>query len=382
MSMAAGDSTLVTRMAQHRVSRANAETGEEQIEEGALAVLERRDGQWVETAFLTIPGSEGNDLGRYIATDDNTIIASLGAGTHPEDVAVFEREDGEWALTQILEGVGCVVGMDVDDDVAVFADCCPEPDASEGEVSVGRAHVFRRSDGHWAKAQELRTSVKDQSNRMGSRFAGKPIALDDGALVMGVPFYTEPGSRDYESGLAFVFQGSATSFREAWILEPQYPEEGGHFGDSVALHEDQMAISAIGENSFEGRVYVHSRQSGWSRVAAVTPENTRGLLGFGWSIAIRDDRLLVGTPLERGQQSGINHYEWIDSDGSPYGAAYLFGTERSGNRALQELFYLKDARPPNWGDGFGAAVALTDGQVVVAGTGRSSPGFLHVWGGY
>ncbi|MFW2386753.1 MAG: hypothetical protein ACN4G0_00330, partial [Polyangiales bacterium] len=72
MAMEAGDSTLVTSLAQHRESEAVLQ------ERGALAVRELRGGRWVETAFLTHPNAAADPLGLFVATDDRTILATVG----------------------------------------------------------------------------------------------------------------------------------------------------------------------------------------------------------------------------------------------------------------------------------------------------------------
>lgn len=375
MTMAAGDSTLVTTLVQHRESDSGLD------ERGALEVRELRSARWVETAFLTHPNADGDRLGLHLATDDRTILASVGGSPgvfgHASSVAVFEKRGGEWTLTQLIEGLGCVAGLAVEGDLAAVADCCPAPGSKEGEVPVGRAHVLRRSEGLWYKAQELNTSLTASTNRMGSRFSGDPIAIDRGTIVMGVPFYTPPGTNLYDSGIAFVFHVGSGTFSERWILEPKYPESGGQFGDSVDIDEGLIAVSALGELGYKGRVYLYSIEAGWKHLTHLTPENTRGLWGFGWSLDLSGSRLLVGAPAERGEHRGINDYAAVDPDGLPYGAAYLF-TSRFGD-SWEETYYLKDANPNDWGNGFGAAVMLSGDQVLVGGTGSQHPGFIHVW---
>lgn len=365
MAMAAGDSTLV-------ISLAN----------GTLAVFELRDGQWVETAVLSLPNEDADDLGYYVATDDRTILASIGGypgfGYHPEGLAIFEKRAGEWMLAETFGAVACIAGIDVDGDIAVVGDCCPEPESPEGMVAVGRAHVLRRDDGRWSKVQELRTSATDTLNRMGTYYWGTPISIDRATVVIGVPLYSEPDTGIYNSGAAFVFRISPTFSRETRVLKPELPTMGGQFGDSVVVDDDRIAIAAVGENDHKGIVYVHAGEKVWDQIARLTPENTRGLHGFGWSIALRGSRLLVGTPSERGQQRGVNEFDLIRWDGPSYGAAYVFEEDRSAHR-WNEIYYLKDARPPYWGDGFGGGVALANGYVIVGGSGGSGPGFLHVW---
>jgi len=365
MAMAAGDSTLVTSLAN-----------------GTLAVFELQGDQWVETSILRLPNEDADDLGYYVATDDRTILASIGGypgfGSHPEGLAVFEKRAGEWTLTETLGAVACIAGIDVDGDIAVVGDCCPDPESPEGAVAVGRAHVFRRSEGRWTKAQEVNTSLTDTWNRMGTRYWGTPIAVDRATFVMGVPFYSEPDTGIYDSGAVFVFNTNAESFRESHVIKPEFPRPGGMFGDSVALDGDRVATSAVGENDYKGIVYVHDRLEVWGQIARLTPENTRGLHGFGWSVALRGSRVLVGTPSERGQQRGVNEFDLIKWDGPPYGAAYVF-EEDPAKGLWKETYYLKDARPPHWGDGFGGGVALTDTHVIVGGSGQSIPGFLHIW---
>ncbi len=382
MRMVAGDRTLVTGMAGHQESSTDPETRQEMSERGALAVFELDGGRWSETDRLAFPNAQAEPVGYYVATDDETIIASVGAGgliaSHPTDAVIFERRGGAWELTQTLEDVGCIAGMDVDGDVAVFGDCCPEEGASEGEVSVARAHVYRRADGRWTKSQELRTSLRADSNGMGSRVLDSSIALHRSTLVVGAPRY-DRDPRVRQSGIAFVFQTDATEFREAWTLEPPLPEEGGHFGEVVAIHERRIAVSAPGEKSFRGQVHLFGAERGWTRIATLEPDYTRWLVGFGTSVAVRGDSVLVGAPLERGEQPGVNVFGPVDPEGPPYGAAYLF-QPRDDIRGERwgEVFYLKDRELLD-SEGFGAAVALTDDSLVVGAPGLESAGFLQVW---
>ena len=217
-------------------------------------------------SILRLPNEDADDLGYYVATDDRTILASIGGypgfGYPPEGLAIFEKRAGEWTLTETLGAVACIAGIDVDGDIAVVGDRCPEPKSLEGTVAVGRAHVFRRDQGRWSKAQELRTSATDTLNRMGTYYWGTPIALDRTTVVIGRAVLQRARHRHLQLRRRLRVQAPTPRFPAKPVSSSRNcPGLAAMFGDSVAVDDDRIATSAVGENDYKGVVYVHDRES-------------------------------------------------------------------------------------------------------------------------
>lgn len=330
-------------------------TGQEFQEFGALLVFERSGDLWHEAAFLTYVAPALSRLGDRIAVDDGIILASVNKALPPNhDIAVFERVDGQWELADVWEDVTrCEPDLAIADDMAVIADGC-----------FADASVYQRTAAGWQHTQGLRTS---RSTGVFSR----PITLgfDGSTVVMGMP----------ESNLVFVFERSGDAFVETQILEPPAPDELPLFGSSVDVSGDRIAISAPG--SFQdrgGEVYIYERRAGqWLQTSRPEPNNFEDVIDWGSNLALRGFRLLVGAPSERTRQAGVDQtpdpHRTTDRPG--YGAAYLF-EEVEGDWV--QRYYLKSASPKEF-EHFGAVVALTDDQVLVASPDGRQVGYVHVW---
>ncbi len=132
-------------------------------------------------------------------------------------------------------------------------------------------------------------------------------------------------------------------------------EAGDHFGASVALSGDTLAVGAsaddIGANTYQGSVYVFTRSGGvWTLQQKLTAFDGKMFDYFGASIGLGGDTLVVG-------QTNYN----LSETGSP-GSVYVF-TRSGGNWTLQQKLTAFDGAG---GDNFGGAVALS-GDTMVAG---------------
>jgi hypothetical protein len=140
---------------------------------------------------------------------------------------------------------------------------------------------------------------------------------------------------------------------------------GDQLGSSVAICGDTVVVgapsAAIGANLGQGAVYVFVKpQSGWANLtqtAKITSLDGQAYDGFGLSVAINGDTVVVGAPFVHG---GFN---------TP-GAAYVFVGSGSNWTQVAELA----ASDPQPGSGFGTSVATTGDTVLVgaynAGVGK------------
>ena len=144
---------------------------------------------------------------------------------------------------------------------------------------------------------------------------------------------------------------------------------GDNFGVAVSLDGSLLAIGAdqdddAGNNS--GAVYVYRLEgTTWVYEAKVTAPDGAAGDHFGQSVAISDDRMLVGAQ----QRSEV---------GTGSGATYVFAR----NAAGQWMLYTKLAAPGALpGDRFGASVALSHGAAVAATPGRNAnAGDAYIFG--
>jgi hypothetical protein len=112
-----------------------------------------------------------------------------------------------------------------------------------------------------------------------------------------------------------------------------------------------------------GAVYVFVRGgTSWSQQAYLKASNTDGLDGFGISVALSGDTVVVGAWGESSNATGMNGNQ-SDNGTAGAGAAYLFA--RSGTSWSQEAYLKASNTEAVHGDQFGISVALSGDTVVV-----------------
>jgi hypothetical protein len=126
-----------------------------------------------------------------------------------------------------------------------------------------------------------------------------------------------------------------------------------NFGYSVSISGDTAVVGALGDDTFQGSVYVFERnQSGadsWGQVGKLTASDGAAMDLFGWSVSISGDTVVSGAWGSAGDQ----------------GAAYVFERNQDGADAWGEVTKLL-ADDGAAGDNFGHSVCI-NGDAVIAG---------------
>ena len=137
---------------------------------------------------------------------------------------------------------------------------------------------------------------------------------------------------------------------------------GTYFGRSVAVDGNTIVVGASGEDAFTGAAYVFTKSNNvWSRVARLTAPNRQTSDGFGGTVAIDGDTIVVGA---QGWDGG--------AQGSPrYGAAFVFTKNNNAWTRVARLTAsdYADTSVVAEQDEFGFAVAV-QGDTIVVGNHR------------
>lgn len=322
---------------------------------------------------------------------DTVNIASDGEFTFPVRVpdatpyAVGVEEAPPNQSCTIAGAIGVVTGADVsninvtclvDDARLVDLDLSEgslnpifSPDTSIYLTNVGLLRNWITVKPSAASADALIT-INDEVVMSGLESA--PIYLELGQNVIHVRVQAPSGAeREY----ALVVQREeklATTFIKASNVQG-----ADYFGFPVAIAGDILAVSATGEDSSatgidgnetlndrsaSGAVYIFIRQGEtWKQEAYIKASNSDVNDGFGASLAIDGDTLVVGAPGENSNANIVGGNQMNESSDNS-GAVYVFVRDVMGKWSQQA--YIK-ASNNDANDNFGGAVAISGDTIAI-----------------
>lgn len=166
-------------------------------------------------------------------------------------------------------------------------------------------------------------------------------------------------------------------------LKASNADAGDRFGVAIAVSGDTVVVGATGEASGAtgvngdqadnstfnaGAAYVFVRSgSGWTQQAYLKASNTDAEDGFGASVSVSGDTVVVGAAGEASNAIGVGGNQ-ADNSASNAGAAYVF--VRGGSDWTQQA-YLKASNTAA-SDRFGVSVAVSGDTVIVGADGEDS----------
>lgn len=274
---------------------------------GSAVVFVRSEGTWLEQQKLTATNPAYHDhFGVSVSISGD--YAVVGApwrrvgGTFGVGIAfVFVRSGATWMLQQELTASDTTgyfgESVSISGDYLIVG-------AWVTEEQRGTAHVFSRSGTTWTEQQKLTAS-----NRAPWSHFGESVSISGDYAVVGAPLADSRGS-------AYVFSRSGTTWTEEQKIRPTSNAVGDYFGGSVSISGDCVVVGASrfdgsGDNS--GFAYVF-RRSGttWVEEQKLVASQGSASDNFGASVSISGDYIVVGASQD-------------DDNGSRSGSAYVFG---------------------------------------------------------
>lgn len=224
------------------------------------------------------------------------------------------------------------------------------PDAHRPAARAGAVALWEEVEGSWRL-----TDLFVGDGRAGERF-GASLDLEDGRLAVGAYFADGPVPR---TGAVHIFEDGT---REARLVPPDAEEFDG-FGWSVALDGDRLLVGApfadrAGFQSGGARVYVRLGR-GWVLQDTLLPSGLGPFDHLGHSVAWCGGLALVGAP-------------GSDLVGTDRGAVFVF--EWTGSAWLERAPLVAPDLP--LGAGLGRALAA-EGRRALAGAPGS--GSVRIW---
>jgi len=212
---------------------------------------------------------------------------------------------------------------------------------------AGAAYVYRNYRGSWQFEEKIVSPTPADEDNF-----GRALAVQGDLLVVTA---RKEATDEPDVGAAYVYVFRDGSWMYQAKLTASDASSGAYFGQSVALHDDLIAIGARNANpNSAGAVYLF-RQSGdeWVQIAKVTPPDGKKGDQFGFTIAISGDLMTIGA-----RRADL-------TQGSDAGAVYIFSLKEDPVELVTKLI----ADDATTGDEFGQSVAFA-GNVVAIGAWR------------
>ena len=387
--------------------------GFERVAEGMRLSIDERGARYpltidptAQQAYLKASNTDpGDRFGTSVAISGDTVVVGAreedSNGNHGDDSAqsagaayVFVRGGSDWSQQAYLKASNAQAGDEFGCKVAISGDTVVVGAIGEDSLATGvngnqsdnsaehagAAHVFVRNGTTWSQQAYLKASNTDAGD-----YFGWPVSASGDTVVVGAGYEDSTATGvnggqgnahvHFNSGAAYVFVRSGTTWYHNPYLKASNTDGGDLFGHALAVSGDTVVVGARGEDSgatgvdgsqgndvvSTGAAYVFVRDGGsWTQQAYLKASNTDMADHFGCAVAASGDTVVVGAVDERSNATGVDGDQ---SDNSvPYaGAVYVF--ERSGTTWSQQA-YLKASNTDAY-DCFGWAVVISGDTIVI-----------------
>lgn len=309
-----------------------------------------------EAQLLAADGAAADSFGGSVSALGDTAVVGAPAddtagGTDAGSAYVFVRSGTTWTFQQQLLAADGAAGDNFGLSVSVSGDTvvvgAPMDDTAAGADS-GSAYVFVRSGTTWTQQQQLLPADLEA----GQSFGMSATVSGDTAVVGGHLDNVGPG---FGVGSAYAFVRSGTVWSQQQKLTAPDGTTDDQFGITVSLSGETVIVGAFFDDApqlNQGSAYVFVRSgTTWSQQQKLTASDGAFNDLFGLSVTLSGDNAAVGAV-------------FADTPGGvDSGAAYVF--VRSGTLWTQQQKLI--ASDADGSDLFGVALSATGDDTVVVG---------------
>ncbi|KPA19081.1 hypothetical protein MHK_000701, partial [Candidatus Magnetomorum sp. HK-1] len=299
----------------------------------ALVFKRNSSGTWEYVSKLVASDGEGSDLfGESVAISGNYII--VGAPWNDDYASasgsayIFKWNGSSWSQTDKLTPSDTIGSDYFGWSVSIYGDYAVAGCPSYNGTHSGYVYVFRRSGESWNQVAKKTSS--DAAN--GDRF-GWSVSMDNGYFIAGAKGDDDNGSG---SGSAYIFQGSGSTWTQRAKLKPSDGAADDNFGDYVQMSGEYVIISAPYDDNTNGVdsgcAYIfQGSSSSWTQRSKLVPTESVAADKFGYNmVSLSGDYAMGGTYTS-------------DFNGENSGAAYIFERSGLSWNQTQQLIPFVDA---------------------------------------
>jgi FG-GAP repeat len=277
--------------------------GTRSASDGSASVFRRIQGSWIFEQALT---SNESNYGLVVAADGDVVAVGVpDQGASVGLVYVYRYDGNAWVLEQTLlasdgetgDRFGSAIAVDGHQMIIGTGDIALAP-------FVNKAYIYRWTGDNWVEDQKLVPEVGDTT-----AFFGLSVAISGNWALVGAAGDDVDGY-PHASGSASFYQrsGGAWTFRQK--VFPQGDEH--QFGFDLDLSGHSAIVGHYNQGDW-AYVFVRSGNT-WFPEQKLTPGDGLSGIGYGRSVAIENDIVLIGAPFV--VDGSVYQYCW---DGSSWG---------------------------------------------------------------
>lgn len=319
---------------------------------GAAYIFMRSGTTWTQQAKITAGDAAPDDLFGYSVSIDGD-YACIGAnfdddgGLNSGAAYIFKRSGTSWSQQAKLTASDASAGDLFGYSVSISGDyaCIGAYGNDDSDSNSGSAYIFHRSGTSWTQQAKLTANDADTGD-----FFGYNVSNTSNYACVGAYGNDDSGSF---TGSAYIFARSGTSWSQQAKLTASDADAGDSFGFNVSNTDNYACIGAYGNDdngSDSGSAYIFARSgTSWTQQTKLTAEDASSDDNFGYSVSMTNDYTCIGAYTN-------------DDKGSNSGSAYLFA--RSGTSWMQQAKLI--ASDAEDGDYFGQSVDIS-GETIIIG---------------
>ncbi|MDJ0838303.1 MAG: immunoglobulin domain-containing protein [Acidobacteriota bacterium] len=318
---------------------------ETQTDSGAVLIYHQVNGNWLQNARLKTPSpvQNGHFGFRVDVKGDRVMVGAPGENR----AYIYRYTDGNWTMeADLYVGTGYGFGNDValEENWAVVG--------APLYSSRGAIYLYRYYSNRWNYYTRY-----NPSTAYAQKF-GWSVDADGTTLLVGAP--NDRVNNSVVGSVSVYTYSNSLSFRT--LMQPSYLNSSSEYGYDVAIKDD---VAVVGARSYSiprtrsGAVFVFRGAAGtWAEEERLLTTTTTNYTYFGTSVALYGNRILAGDA----------------NNSSPYSGARLF--LHDGATWLYKAEFREGDQNNN---GFGQAVALSDGFAAIGAPNENSRGHVYFY---
>ena len=312
---------------------------------GAVHILSRANPGWAYETTLSSSVPATSLFGDQFALDSNVLAVSeqwadVSGLDKAGALSVFEWNGQSWGSTARITHPEPVAQGQFGEHVATDGTILLVSSRrySGGPGSSGAVYVYRRNGAEWELEDRFTSPTGAADDRFGASGSswGSSIAVSGDRIAVGVA-YADPGGVS-DAGAVYLYEYDSGNWSQDVEVSASDPFAGDRFGGALDLDGGVLVVGARGKDavgSGSGGAYVYREVDGtWLETSALQPNPAVSGAGFGSSVSLDGERVLVGAPrdpvggvLDRGSASvfdlAYNYPASSPSITSPSGGFHL-----------------------------------------------------------